>query len=70
MIHHECADACRHRCEHDGCNDIVEHHDVPFCYWHSHRDGRRMAGYDSRLRPLQLEGYVWYPLYTTGAIFY
>ena len=72
--HHRCSDECRHRCEHDGCDAIVRYHDEPFCYTHSPDEGSSMMGYDSRLRPLSVAGYVdqfdGYPLDTRGAIFY
>jgi len=71
-VSHTCDDACRHRCEHDGCDRIIAFHDEPFCFTHSPDEGSSMRGYDSRERPLVINGHrdPSDVLDTTGAIFY
>jgi hypothetical protein len=47
-MYHDCGDACLHKCEHAGCDRMVQYHDEPYCFTHSPDEGSSVAGYDSR----------------------
>ena len=39
---------CRHKCEQEGCDNMILYHDEPYCFTHSPDEGSSFRNYDSR----------------------